>query len=291
MALLCAAVYGVWVAFLPPPASTDLPLFTADPSAYKLVPDDPGGESIPNTGVIVLEDTISGESSTGFEQLMPEPEEPLALDPEADTAPAEVVVDVEASDVAEVVVDVDSDPIFSAEEVSAYMDEMMSEAVDGAPSGTPLPTAKPDPPPAPAEMAGRVAAGAGAAPEPADGGAGLSFDDVAAAISDGSSGAGDGPPDADGEPSVEVAPSGDGVVRVQIAAYSTRGAATAAWERLHVNHNDLLGNVDAPLILETILGEATFYRLQVGAYRNRADAEALCSGLKRKGVDCLVIGP
>ena len=296
LALLCGAVYGGWEvyrALLAPPASSGLPLFAADPSPYKLVPDDPGGDSIPNTDVIVLEDTVSGESRVEYERLMPEPEEPLTLGPEAETAPAEDdVIDVETSDVAEVVVDVDAGPIFSAADVSAYMDEIMAEAGGGMFSGPPLPAVKPEPP-APAETATLYGDETAVAPGPGDDGAGLSFDDVAAAISGGSAGTGEAAPIEGGETSASAgpSPSGDGLVRVQVASYSTRDAATAAWNRLYANHIDLLGRVEEPLVLETVLGAATFYRLQVGAYRNRADAEALCSGLKRRNVDCLVVGP
>jgi len=297
--LLAGAGYGGWVAYNqvsgPGAASGDVPLFTADSSPYKEVPEDPGGEEIPNTDILVLEAPITGEADDDLEVLLPAPEEPLAVEAEDNTD--EGIIDVEASGVAEVIDDFETDPLFSSEDVDTYMNDVMTEAANAVPSGLPVPSVKPTPPEQPDETQTASLEAAMENAEFEERGGAVTFSDVEAALFGDTADAqapetveGTETAEGGGEEEVASLSSTDGVSRVQIAAYSTRDAATAAWDRLYVNEHDLLADVDA-LITEAILGNATFYRLQVGAYARASDAEALCSSLKQRDIDCLVVGP
>ena len=293
-ALLIAVVgFGGWKGYQMMQGTTttsgEVPLFMADTSPYKEVPDDPGGEEIPNTDILVLEGPITGEESETLEVLLPEPEEPMALEAETAGDADEGVIDVEASGVADIIDSVETDPLFSADEVTTFMDDVMTEAANAVPTGLPLPSDKPQPPEDPAETQTAVLEASGTAS------GAISFADVAAALEGGTiesstSTSTDTVPEEGEEVAALSTPDTGGISRVQIAAYSSREAADAAWARHFNNEHDLLGDVDA-LIIEAVLGNATFYQLQVGAYDSPAGAEALCASLKQRDIDCLVVGP
>ncbi len=281
--VLAGVGYGGWKGYQvlqgTPTASTEVPLLTADTTAFKTEPDDPGGMEVDNQGTLILEETLSGEEAGDFEVLLPEPEEPLVVEVES----SDGVIDVEAAPIV-------SDPIFTAEEVTTLVDEVLAEA--NAPTPIPIPGLKPDPPTeAPSDIT-EVAA----AETTLDTASGMSFDDVAASIDTGNAGSvavpepevSDGP--VEEVTSVAALPETGGVVRVQIAAYSSREAADTAWARLFRNHTDLLADQEA-LIMEAVISGTSFFRLQVGAYDTKAGAEALCASLKQRDVDCLVVGP
>jgi hypothetical protein len=237
-------------------------------------------------------DVLDDESGEEYEVILPPPEEPIALPEE----PAEDVADVGAVPVVEPdAPGEEGAPLLSADEVSSMLSEVMAEGA-AAPAGVPVPGQKPD------------AASAPAGEEPAS--PGLSFSDVATSLglepaaestagSAGAAEAGDlavaeeeaGAATAAGAGSdVASLPAGDGVARVQIAAYSSREAAAAAWKRLAAENADLLGEVDAR-VMETVIAGQTFHRLQVGAYSETADAQRLCDALRQRQIDCMVVGP
>ncbi len=288
--LLGGLAYAGWkgYAFLrnTPAASAEVPLFTADTAAFKTEPEDPGGMEVDNQGTLVLEETLTGEESDEFEVLLPEPEEPLEVDV---VTSGDEVIDVAA-------VPVTNDPILSEDEVASLVESVMTEVENSVPSGLPIPVVKPEPPAQSSKALAEITAlESDIVIEPSSG-TGISFDDVAASLgsaNDNASGVSE--PMVSGGPVEEVdstvfVPEGTGIARVQIAAYSSRAAADAAWGRLYRNHNDLLTNVDA-MILEAVISGTSFFRLQVGAYDAKTDADALCASLKQRDVDCLVVGP
>ena len=159
--------------------------------------------------------------------------------------------------------------IFTPEQVEALVEEAVPGEGEAPLLAVPVPGFKPG-----------AVAGGGAVAAGGQGGAGgdegLSLDDIASAI---------------GIDEAASAPSSSGAVaRVQIASYSSGEAATAAWQRLRGNHPGLLAAAE-PRIVEAIIGNATYRRLQVGAFARRADADLLCAELKKREVDCLVVTP
>ena len=283
----------------------DVPLFEASLDPFKHRPDDPGGLAVPNQNVTVYDTMDPAENADGMEQLLPEPEEPIAIAPEAtepDAMPAEDgVIDVEAASTAEIGTEEGAEPIFSADDVTALVDQAMS----GAQGDIPVPGVKPVAPVTSESTINEIAASTGG---------GLSFSDVAAALGDASATS-----DAPAQPAttqpaetttaepettapetgtvaeataaeLPVAATG-GDYWVQIAAYSSREAAGSAWERLARANPDLLGSA-TPRVMETSVAGTTLHRLQVGSFASQGQAQSLCDALqKRTGDQCLIVGP
>ncbi len=288
-----AAALFAWLA-LDTGEPREIVVFRADPEPYRKEPEDPGVENVPNTGILVLEGTATTDPGEEFEVLMPPPEEPLVFsvpeaagEPPADVsgAPAEdtaavgeaapedafAEAELPVEDGDEILVaaaplasaDEAAEPeaLFDAEQVSALVDEALERS---GPSLPPLPSAKP---PAPESVGDSPAEQT------------LSFSDVAAALGV-------------AETTTRApAPAGgddeDSRYRVRIAAYGSQALATANWDRLHREHNDLFGNMEA-LISEVVVGEQSFFRLYVGEFATRGGAETLCASLAERAVECVV---
>mgnify|MGYP002628096534 CR=1 FL=1 len=274
-----------------------VPVFQASVDPFKHRPDDPGGMDVPNQNVTVYDTLDAEESNDGMEQLLPEPEEPIAIVEET----AEVddgVIDVGNTPTAEVQEpEAGADAIFTADQVSELVDQALTQTQ----GDIPVPQEKPAVP-ASALAAADTSTGDGDAVAQTDTGNGLSFADVAAAL-DGNAAAvpqTSEPAQADTveetvtatvDPAVEAPVAGSGSYWVQIAAYSTREAAAAAWERLARSNADLLGST-SPRVMETTVAGTTLHRLQVGEFASEAQAQSLCDDLqKRTGDQCMIVGP
>ncbi len=84
-----------------------------------------------------------------------------------------------------------------------------------------------------------------------------------------------------------TAPTGPYVV--QVAALKSQDGARPAWGRLQKAHTALLSERELA-IQEIDLGErGIFYRVQAGYFPDRASALELCTALKVRGQDCLVV--
>ena len=290
-----------------------VPVFEASIDPFKHRPDDPGGMDVPNQNVTVYDTLDTAESADGMEQLLPEPEEPIAIAPEA-AEPAMVegeegVIDVGNTATAEIqATEEGAEPIFTADQVSALVDEAMT----GTQGDIPIPLDKPSVPEGTPASTQTIVEEAPA--EAAGTGGGLSFSDVAASLGEsgatGEQAAQPAPEDAAGDlaaalaaevpqaseatgaaATVEAAPSGDGTYWVQVAAYSTRDAAAAGWERLARQNPDLVGSA-TPRVMETSVAGTTLHRLQIGSYASQGEAQQICDELlKRTGDQCMIVGP
>ena len=76
---------------------------------------------------------------------------------------------------------------------------------------------------------------------------------------------------------------------VQLASYLSEGRAMRGWTELLAAAPDLLGSLE-PVVRRADLGEdrGIFYRLRTAPV-TKGDANALCTELKTRGIDCLVI--
>ena len=85
-----------------------------------------------------------------------------------------------------------------------------------------------------------------------------------------------------------MAPAG-GNYAVQFASYLSEARAMLGWSELRGNAPDLLDPV-TPVVRRAELGEdrGTVYRLRT-APTAKTDAAALCTELKARGMDCLVV--
>lgn len=89
-----------------------------------------------------------------------------------------------------------------------------------------------------------------------------------------------------GEP---AAGGGERSFAVQLMALRNEADLDGAWIDLRQRHRRLAAIDRLPSAHVDIEGRGRFYRLLVGPYAERAEAEALCQGLKEDGGDCRVI--
>ena len=83
------------------------------------------------------------------------------------------------------------------------------------------------------------------------------------------------------------------VVRVQIAAMSSKSVAEANWQKLKTEHGKIFNKLK-PFIEEINLGKkGSFYRLQVGNFFNQIEADEFCvkyiNATQKNKADCIVV--
>ncbi|WP_222184276.1 SPOR domain-containing protein [Geminicoccus harenae] len=86
-----------------------------------------------------------------------------------------------------------------------------------------------------------------------------------------------------------AAGGGERSFAVQLMALRSEADLDAAWDELRQRHAELAQAERLPTTSVEIAGRGRFYRLLVGPYAVRTDAERLCSGLKQAGGECRVI--
>jgi cell division septation protein DedD len=84
-----------------------------------------------------------------------------------------------------------------------------------------------------------------------------------------------------------------GMSRVQVAALSSKNSAVEYWSRLKKSYPSLLSNLNY-FTSEVNLGKkGTFYRLQIGNFKNQVDAEEFCrkfiSQSGKSKADCIIV--
>nr|WP_246202020.1 SPOR domain-containing protein [Sneathiella aquimaris] len=89
------------------------------------------------------------------------------------------------------------------------------------------------------------------------------------------------------EPAKELRPE-DIEFRVQLGAFRSTDAAEIAWQRFQKAHEGLLRGIPHRVQEAEVKGKGLFYRLQVGAFADKASAGKLCADLKAEKQDCLV---
>lgn len=80
------------------------------------------------------------------------------------------------------------------------------------------------------------------------------------------------------------------IYTVQIASYRSEQEASAGWQTLSAQEGDLLSKLPHA-VAKADLGtdKGVYYRLQAGSFSDRKDAKALCSNLKDRSIDCMVV--
>ena len=243
--------------------SREVEVFRADTTPYRVEPETADVSEIPNTGILVLETTANGEETERHEVLMPPPEEPFVLESGAQEVGDEVV-DVAEAPLEPAIEGAMAEPIFDADQVTAMVDEALEEIPPLVP---PLPEDKPVPP----EVDWRLDA---VAVDDAAGTGSLSFSDVAASL---------------GEEAVGDPQAGSGTrYGVRIASYSSEDSAVAAWDRLHREHNDLFGGLEA-IITRISVDGSLFFRVIIGEFEAKQEAEDLCAAVVARALECRVV--
>ena len=77
--------------------------------------------------------------------------------------------------------------------------------------------------------------------------------------------------------------------KVQLFSARSRERALAAWTLLSSKEKDLLGSLAHRVVKVEFPKRGVFYRLRAGPLADKAAAKRLCSQLKRRGRDCLVL--
>jgi cell division protein FtsN len=89
--------------------------------------------------------------------------------------------------------------------------------------------------------------------------------------------------------SSDPSPARDGAYLIQIASYRDRLSAEEAWTKLIAKHADLVSSLSPNYQSAEVANRGTYYRLRVGPFDSQEDARALCSALKARRQDCLVV--
>jgi hypothetical protein len=241
----------------------------ADPTPYKVKPDDPGGMQVDNQDKLVYDRVAKGQAPARVENLLPPAEEPKAPPPKPQE-PAKV----EALPAAEA-------PTEAAKPETPAADVAKVEPPKPEPAPAPAPEAKPTAPQADPLAAAVAAATAGR--ESATGPIAVT---PQAAVPSGEPAAALATPEA--ETQVAAVP---GAFQVQLASVLSEQAAMAEWGRISGKNKDLLGALK-PAVTKADLGDrGVFYRLRAGPLADKAAADALCASLSSANVGCMVVRP
>ncbi|WP_337995455.1 SPOR domain-containing protein [Oleispirillum naphthae] len=89
------------------------------------------------------------------------------------------------------------------------------------------------------------------------------------------------------KPAAAPAKAGSGAWQVQLAALREEARAETEWTRA-VKKAPELGKLPHQVIRADLGSKGVFYRLRAGDFAAREQADALCDGLKAKGVGCVV---
>ncbi len=256
----------------------------ADPTPYKVRPDNPGGMQVENQDKLVYDRVAKGQTPNRVENLLPPAEEPKAppMKPAVPAAvpappPVEAAKPTEpapAPEVAKVEPPKPEPAPEAAKPEASPPPPAKTEAKPAAPAADPLaaavaaatggrtsatgpievkPEAKPEAPAA--EPTPAPAAPAAAAPEP------------------------------------QVAAATAGAYQIQLASVLSEDAAMAEWKRLSGKNKDILGAYK-PAVTKADLGDrGVFYRLRAGPLADKAAADALCASLAAVNVGCIVVRP
>ncbi len=235
----------------------ETPGILADSGPIKSQPESPDGLNVPNQDVAGLNDGAPDRANPQVERLLPPPETPLP--PQTESVEAEAITEPEALA-----------PAGPPPETAPGPAEKMLPEAESPLASAPQIAAALELPPAPAAHAAATPAPPAASlPAPSE----TPAPQVAA------------PQVATLPPA--TAPAGPYVV--QLAALKSQDGAQPAWGRLQKAHPALLSERELA-IQEIDLGErGIFYRVQAGYFLDRPSALELCTALKARGQDCLVV--
>ena len=262
----------------------------ADPTPYKIRPDNPGGMQVENQDKLVYDRVAKGNAPNRVENLLPPAEEPKA----PPMKPAEPKVEAPAPVPAAA-----PEPAKPAEVAKVEPPKVEAQKVETPKVEAPSPAPKAEPPkeeakpaaPQPDPLAAAVAAATGGRTS-ATGPIAVVPEKPAAA-----------PPaekpvaekaaetqTAAAVPTPAPTTSGAGF-QIQLASVLSEEAAMAEWKRISGKNKELLGAY-SPAVTKADLGDrGVFYRLRTGPLADKAAADALCASLAEAKVGCIVIKP
>ena len=78
----------------------------------------------------------------------------------------------------------------------------------------------------------------------------------------------------------------DNTWHVQLISLPSKAGAEKIWPKILKEHSTLLSGLPHDVVEAQIKGKGTFYRLRVGSFKDRKDAQNLCDKLKARKQDC-----
>ena len=282
-------LFGDRLAGLSGEESGQVPVVHAAEGAIKTRPDNPGGQEIPFRDYDINK-RMQGEEPTGrVENLLPPPEQAQALPQNAQAQAAAPAAPGGAQQPAPSAEQGNAEPLLPTAPRPApkpVAPKPLTAKVIAPPPPTTVakaPTPQPaPPPPAPAVSAppgGPMALVPKSQQQPA-----------AAPVQ--------APPTATPAAPVEqaAAPASKAVSaaegwQVQLAASRAATAAKAEGERLKQKYADVLGKLTVNVMRADLGAKGVFYRIRLGPAQDKAQAQAICATLSKRGQGCLVIAP
>jgi len=252
-ALAWGVRYGSDYFTAPQTPSGPVPVIGPDAGPVKVVPDNPGGLNVPDQDKIILN---GDNAQPKVEQLLPEPEKPLAAPP----PPAAAA----------------SPPPAAPAPVPQTAASTPPTTAPGAPvqlvppPAPPLPAQAIAPAPKPQAAAPPIAAAPPAKP--------AAIPPTAAAT-----------PAA--PPTAQTLPPGSGYF-LQLGAVRTTDAAQQSWTKLKAAQPDILGNLPANAVrVDLGADRGVFYRIMAGPIADESSATRSCNTLKQRNVACILVKP
>ncbi len=278
-----------WGADLVAPTGDDIPTVRAPDGPFKVRPEAPGGQDIPNRDkdVYGLLEKGKGEAPAKGkgkgENLLPRPEAPLP--PPAPKAGAKSAPSAgQAAEISE-----EGSPQMVIEPGEDDDDTEMVEAPDTLPPAPPPAAAKGAPP---AATKGAAAPSAPAVVIPTTPGATPTPEQVRAAAKPSAPPA---PPAVKSEEQIASAPAtapiGAKAFKIQLSAVRSDAAAKTEWDKLKKTHPSVLGRLSLNVEKADLGQKGVYYRIQAGPFADRAAADAACQELTKQKASCLVIRP
>jgi cell division septation protein DedD len=79
------------------------------------------------------------------------------------------------------------------------------------------------------------------------------------------------------------------IYTVQIASFRKEGDAAASWQMLKTEQADLAALPHHVEKADLGKDKGIYYRLQAGSFANMEDAKSLCTSLKKRAIECMVV--
>jgi hypothetical protein len=264
----------------------------ADPTPYKIKPEDPGGLQVDNQDKLIYDRVAKSAAPSRVENLLPAPEEPHAPPTKAPApTPAPPAPAPSAS----------TPDATSAPSTSDALATLMTQVEGSHTASTPPPEAAPMPVTAAAKTAETEApAPAPAAAEPKAPPAKTGSPMLLVPAEEAPAKAAEAPSPAAVVAAADVPPAGSaaapaaagtGTVMIQLASAQTEEAAMGEWKRINGKNADLLTGLSPTVIAADIPNVGTRYRLRAGPVADKATADALCLSLAVRNVKCFVARP
>ena len=75
---------------------------------------------------------------------------------------------------------------------------------------------------------------------------------------------------------------------IQLGSFPNASLAAAAWSKIKSSNQDLLADHSPAIRPAEIPGKGTWYRLRVGGFSDKAEAQTACQQLTTAGQACII---